>query len=234
MGVGGTLQVATYNVHRCIGRGGRRDVDRVVRVLQRLEATIIALQEVETLVGRGAEHDQFVFLGGSLSMRSIPGPTMLRRDATYGNVLLTSHRVVQVRYHDLGVPRREIRGALDVDLDVNGRPLRVVTTHLGLGGRERDAQIARLLEIVRGDPGPLLVLGDFNEWRRRSRRLRRLEAIGPAWAPPSFPARFPLVALDRIIAGPGLRLERLQALRSGEAARASDHLPLCARLSFCP
>ena len=230
---GGTFQAATYNIHRCIGRGGRRDVDRVTRVLQHLDASIIALQEVETLIGRGAEHDQFVFLGSSLAMRSIPGPTMLRADATYGNVLLTSHRVVEVRHHDLRVPGREIRGALDVDLEVQGRIVRVVSIHLGLRRREREAQIARLLHIVEGESQPLLLLGDFNEWWPRSPRLNRLAAIGSVYAPPTFPARLPLVAVDRIIAGPGLVVEHIEAVRSGEAAAASDHLPLRARLRLC-
>lgn len=229
----GTLQVATYNVHRCIGRGRRRNVDRVIRVLQRLEATVIALQEVETLIGRGAEHDQFVFIGHSLAMRSIPGPTMLRADSTYGNVLLTVHRVLQVRRHDLSVPGREFRGALDVDLDVEGRFVRVLTTHLGLRRRERDLQIRRLLQLLGHEPRPTVLLGDFNEWWPASPRLRRLAALGPVWAPPGFPAWLPLVALDRIIPGPGLAVERIEAVRSGEAAAASDHLPVRAALRFC-
>jgi endonuclease/exonuclease/phosphatase family metal-dependent hydrolase len=45
--VAGRLVVASYNIHGCVGRDGRRDVARVARVIERLDADIIALQEVD-------------------------------------------------------------------------------------------------------------------------------------------------------------------------------------------
>jgi endonuclease/exonuclease/phosphatase family metal-dependent hydrolase len=39
------LRVATYNVHECVGRDGRHDPERVARVIDELDADIVALQE---------------------------------------------------------------------------------------------------------------------------------------------------------------------------------------------
>jgi len=42
------VTVATYNIHRCIGRGRRVDPWRTLDVIESLDADVIALQEVET------------------------------------------------------------------------------------------------------------------------------------------------------------------------------------------
>ena len=41
------LRVASYNIHRAIGRDGRYEPGRILRVAQELNADIIALQEVD-------------------------------------------------------------------------------------------------------------------------------------------------------------------------------------------
>lgn len=38
--------IATYNVHDCVGTDGRRDPERVARVIAETGADILALQEV--------------------------------------------------------------------------------------------------------------------------------------------------------------------------------------------
>jgi endonuclease/exonuclease/phosphatase family metal-dependent hydrolase len=82
---------------------------------------------------------------------------------------------------------------------------------------------------------PVLLLGDFNEWRRASPRLaelhRRFRSVPTA---PTYPARWPLFALDRIFYRGPLRLQRWEALETPLSRQASDHLPLRARFSLAP
>ena len=40
------LRIATYNVHRCIGLDRRTDPMRIARVIEGMNADVIALQEV--------------------------------------------------------------------------------------------------------------------------------------------------------------------------------------------
>lgn len=218
---------ATYNIHRCVGGDRRRNAARLLGVLRGLRAEVIALQEVETLVGHGSEHDQFVYLAACLGMHAIAGPTMFRRDSTYGNALLSAYPVRSVRRHDLSVPGREPRGAVEAELLIEGRPVRVITTHLGLSGRERMGQcrtLARILETRRSIPA--LLMGDFNEWLPGTRPLKLLRRHATDHSRRTFPALAPVFALDRAFTTPGLRVETLEAWRQGDAARASDHLPL--------
>ena len=64
---------------------------------------------------------------------------------------------------------------------------------------------------------------------------RRLKDVGPDFhvAPtgPSFHARHPVAALDRIIVNKHVNIEAAGVHMSAVARRASDHLPIWARLS---
>lgn len=222
-----TLALATYNIHRCVGRDRRRDAGRLLSVLRGLQAPIIALQEVETLVGRGPEHDQFVYLADGLGMHAIAGPAMYRSDSAYGNALLSAFPVRAVRRHDLSIGGREPRGAVEVELLVHGEVLRVITTHLGLSGPERLRQCARLAGILaaRADI-PAVLLGDFNEWVPFARSLNLLRRHACDHSRRTFPSAAPLLALDRVFVTDGLCVQSVRAVSEGAAARASDHLPL--------
>ncbi len=231
-----TLTVASYNVHRCIGRDRRHDPARVAKVLEELQADVIALQEVDFRyhVRRGV--DQLRFLAEATGLESVWGPVLYGSRGQYGNGLLVRPQVLAVRGIDLSVPRHQRRGALDVDLAVNGGRLRVIAAHLGLGLNERQIQVRRLLQVLadHGD-GPLLLLGDFNEWRPPSRPLRRLHRhFGRTPGLRSFPSNFPLLALDRIWMQPRSALIALEVHTSRWARVASDHLPVRAVIAPPP
>lgn len=221
------LRLATWNVHGCVGRDGKFHPRRVLEVLRGLEADVIALQELRW-DAREALHvlDDFA---RTLGYAAIPGPTMLRTDGHYGNALLHRLRLVDLKRIDLSIGRHEPRGAIDALLRAENTHLRVMSTHLGLRPRERRRQMRRLLRLLGEDGEHLTVLmGDLNEWFLWGRPLRWLHVwFGRTPAPATFPARFPLFALDRIWVHPRTRLVRLAAL-SGAAALASDHLPVIA------
>lgn len=228
-----TLTIASYNVHRCIGRDGRHDPGRVAKVIEELRADVVALQEVDFRyhIRRGV--DQLRFLAEATGLESVWGPVLYGPRGQYGNGLLTRHEVLAVRGIDLSVPRHQRRGALDVDLVVHGTRVRVIAAHLGLGLNERQIQVRRLLqELADHDGTPLVLLGDFNEWRPPSRPLRRLHRhFGRTPGLRSFPSNFPLFALDRIWVQPRTALAALDVHTSHWARRASDHLPVRAVIS---
>jgi endonuclease/exonuclease/phosphatase family metal-dependent hydrolase len=228
------LTVASYNVHRCVGRDGRHDPARVARVIQELEADIVGLQEVDFRYYVRQGLDQLHYLAEATGYESVWGPVLYAQRGQYGNGLLTRHDVVEVRGIDLSVPRSQKRGALDVDLSVHGRQVRVIAAHLGLGLRERQIQVRRLLHALADhDPAtPLVLLGDFNEWRPPSRPLRRLHRrFGRTPGVRSFPSNFPILALDRIWVQPREALVAIEVHNTSRARRASDHLPVRATLA---
>jgi endonuclease/exonuclease/phosphatase family metal-dependent hydrolase len=225
------LRALSFNIRGALGRDGRRDLGRIARIVRDLGAHIAALQEVDSRVGPYSAEQQAQMLEARTGLRAIAGPTLLRSDRHYGNLLLTAHPVLALDRIDLGQPGREPRGAIDARLATPGGPLRVVATHLGLGLVERHRQLDRLLVQLRGDAGPTLLMGDFNEWVPGLGILPRIHALFPKRRTPrTFPAWWPLLALDRIWGLPGDLIESLRTPDDPIALEASDHRPLVATI----
>lgn len=231
---GDTLRIATWNIHDAVGGDGRRDVERVARVIGGLDAPLVALQEVSCA---GPDGGCDVALLGRLNRLGWSSVTTRDfGDWKHGNALLSALPIDDVRTHDLSVPRREPRAALEVMVHWGARRVRVVVTHLGLHAGERRQQVQRLLSIV-GDEGvdATVLLGDINEWWLWGRPLRWLHRrFGQSPALRSFPSRAPLLSLDRVWTHPRGVLGDVAVVRTADARAASDHLPVVATLRFPP
>lgn len=229
------IRVASYNIHRCVGTDRRCDPPRIAAVLQELDCDVLGLQEVDNSPGPAATSMQLEYLARATGMSAVAGLRIVRHMGHYGNALLTRHRVLGVRRHDLSFSWREPRGALDVDLDIGGIESRVLVTHLGLTPGERRHQMRKVLTLVSETPEdrPLALLGDINEWLPMGRPVRWLHALfGSPPAVRTFPAGCPMLALDRIWARPRGSLRAVRAHRSAAARAASDHLPVVAEWSL--
>lgn len=218
--------MATYNVHRCIGRDARCDPDRVADVVRELDADVVGLQEV------GGDGDQVAYIAGRTGFHAVLGPTLRRTDGDFGNALLTRRPLRTSRLVDLSIAGREPRGAIDAELDVDGGTCRLIVTHLGLRGYERRQQVERLLASVveQATPELVVLLGDLNEWLGPARVLRRLRASFACAAVASFPTIRPTLALDRVLVRPASAFVGLRAHDTPLARLASDHLPVRAEL----
>lgn len=226
------LRLASYNVHRAIGRDRRRDPDRILAVLREIDADIYGLQEVEAHGDDGAH--MLAWLAKELDCHPVAAPMHQRHDGHYGNGLLTRCPTRAIDLVDLSWRRAEPRGAIAADVDCDGQHLRVVSTHLGLIPAERREQVERLMRLFSWKEDDRAVLmGDLNEWFLWGRPLRHLHRhFDPTRAIATFPARRPVFALDRVWTHPGSMLVDLRAHATPLARVASDHLPLVATLSF--
>lgn len=226
-----TLTVATYNIHDAVGGDGRFAPERIVAVLAEIGADIIALQEVGA---RRDGIDTLKRLRDATGLHAVAGPARWRGPGAHGNCLLSRHPIIECTHIDLTYGRREARSALDAVVDCDGTLLRVLATHLGLRPAERRAQVRSLLKTLEAEtPHPTLLMGDLNEWFLWGRPLRWLHAHFQATpSPRSFPARAPVLALDRIWVEPRALLRRLWTHGSAAARVASDHIPVVAAIAL--
>lgn len=218
----------TWNIHGGIGPDGVHDMGRTLELIRRHKPDILAVQEVESR-GRGLDHCGFSLLRDHIPGHSRPAETIRAQDGAYGHMLLSRWPIEHSEIHDLSHPGREPRVAIDARIATPAGELRVVCTHLGLRPRERQQQAAKLAALVRQGSGPMVVMGDFNEWSWRGPVWRALARPMPGRTQHrTFPARFPALKLDRIFCRPAQLLGR--SWRDREARFASDHLPIVAEL----
>lgn len=223
------LTIATYNIHGAVGSDGRFAPARVARVLREINADIIALQEVP--LGGSQWPNVLHRLQQASGLVGVEGYTFTVSGRRFGNAILSRYPIVATRRIDLSFCSREPRGAVDADIYCHGTLLRVVATHLGLRAAERRVQISTLLQAFDTAEMPVILMGDVNEWFVWGRTLRQLVShFDSVPAPATFPARWPLLALDRIWIRPRHRLVHVQVHTSRMARRASDHLPLIAHI----
>jgi endonuclease/exonuclease/phosphatase family metal-dependent hydrolase len=226
------LRVLTWNVHACVGADGRHDVERVGAAVRALAPDVAAFQEIDSRRGAPGAGKVYDVLRAEVGTHGHDAWAISGADGHYGQILASRFPLEDKKVHDISALGREPRKAITASIVLPTARLRVVTTHLGLSRPERRQQLDRLTKILATDVStPVLLLGDLNEWLWPHRHQRDLFALFGAWTrEASFPARFPLFALDRILCRPSTLLGKAWA--AYEARAASDHLPVMAELAL--
>jgi endonuclease/exonuclease/phosphatase family metal-dependent hydrolase len=244
-----TFRVMTYNIHSCIGLDGRVRPDRIIHVIRRARADVIALQEVDCNRLRSCRADQARYLAEQLEMSHHYYAVFENAEELYGLSIISRWPLTHVQSSHLTPAnhrlRSEARGALWVQVDSPWGALQVINTHFGLRRDERIEQ-ARLLtgeQWVGRVPGnqPVVLCGDFNAgpaspaYKRIVASLHDVQAASSGNRPrPTFPSPLPLRRLDHIFANRALTVAKVAVPRTSMAVVASDHLPLWADLMLAP
>jgi len=226
------MLVASYNVHKCRGTDGKLRPDRIVAVLAEIGADLVALQEVDRRFGRRVGLLDLKKLEEETGLQLLVQSDLSDGHGWHGNALLVRGQPKFYRRTRLNLPGIEPRGAVVAELDLGQGLIRVVAAHLGLNPSCRSNQAAAIMTALAGAaPMPTVLLGDLNEWRPRGSALGILAPwFGYAPSRPSYPSRLPLLSLDRIMGWPHGLITDVEVHDSPLARRASDHLPLTARL----
>lgn len=236
----------TYNVHRCIGRGGRDSIDDITRVCADAQPDLVALQELdapETDDTEGAHHARD--LASALGMTLLFCRTFRRGVGYYGHALLSRAPLELVRVTTFPTisTGSEPRGAIWARTRLAHHTVEVVSTHLGVARHERKLQSSELIgKNWLGDPhmGPVrLLCGDLNAvpnastYRRFARRMRDAQKLLPGHRPkPTFPSALPFLRLDHVFVSDDVQVEDVMVPHDACARRASDHLPLIVDLEL--
>ena len=244
-----TLSVATWNIHKGFSQFNRRMMVHELRDrLRELSADIVFLQEVQGLHLRHAERHaawpekpQHEFLAEDVWHNHAYGRNMIYDHGHHGNAILSRFTILHEHNQDVTHLRFEKRGLLHCSLEVPGlgQPLHCVCAHLSLFARSRrrqmDALADRIEEVV-PPSAPLLIAGDFNDWRnhaddRLAERLGLVEVFAGSGRRPSrsYPATLPVFRLDRIYQR-GLEVGMARVHAGPPWSSISDHAVLSAEL----
>ena len=246
------LHVVTYNIHKGFSQFNQHMMVHELREqLRELGSDIVFLQEVQGEHDRHArkianwpEEPQHDFLAEDVWESTAYGSNVVYGHGHHGNAILARFPIEHSHNQDVTQIRFERRGLLHCAIAVPGlaRPLHCVCVHLSVFARSRRKQMDALAGYLEGlvdGAAPLIIAGDFNDWRNEAdillaRRLGLEEVFGGVCGGPespgrSFPSRRPLLRLDRIYVR-GFSVEQADIFSGAPWSRLSDHAALSAHL----
>lgn len=246
-----SLRILTINTHKGFTTFNRRFVLPQLRdAIRSVNPDIVCLQEVlgeheihALNIADWPQTSHYEFLADAVWQDYAYGQNAVYSEGYHGNAILSRYSIIRSENRDISIPGHEKRGLLHCEIALpapSAHPLHIICAHLGLRERHRQIQLGMLSRFVNTLPDacPIVVAGDFNDWRQRANPLLRtgagLEEIftrdrgRPAR---TFPARFPLLRLDRIyIKNAAASAPRTLSLR--EWRHLSDHAPLAVEIAL--
>jgi endonuclease/exonuclease/phosphatase family metal-dependent hydrolase len=247
------LTVMTVNTHKGFTQFNRKFILPELRdAVRKIGADVVFLQEVlgtqEARSRKDLDHSrwpdapQYEFLADSIWPQYAYGRNMVYpRGHHHGNAVMSKFPIIHYENHDVSISGPEKRGLLHCVLRVPTQAIdvHVICVHLGLAESHRQQQLDLLCEMVRSevpDNAPLIVAGDFNDWRRRAHEmlfrevgLKEVFVTAYGEAAKTFPAIFPILSLDRIyVRNASVHLPVV--LPRKPWSHLSDHAPLVAEI----
>lgn len=234
------FRVMTYNIHHGEGLDGKVDLQRIAQLIREQGADVVALQEVDKGTERTARRDFPAELAELTGMTCVFSNNHLYQGGEYGNAVLTKFPVKRWtnRHYQMLRPGEQ-RGILQLVLDVHGREVVFLNTHIDYRGDDSErwvnvGEIEGLAQKYRGKPA--IMCGDFND-TPESRVCQRLnqtfddtwKLIGPGEGL-TIPAEKPRKRIDYLWILKGKSLVPFKAWMP--RSDASDHLPVVAEFEL--
>lgn len=235
-----TFRVMTYNIHHGEGLDRKVDLRRIADLIKSERADIVALQEVDKGVQRTGRRDLPAELAALTGMTCIFSNNFPYQGGEYGNAVLTRFPIKSSTNTLYTMLRPgEQRGILQLTLNVHGRELIFMDTHVDYRGEdtERLKNVAEIQELIRHYSGrPMILCGDFND-TPGSRTYDTLAAqFNDAWAAAgtgeglTIPSDKPKKRIDYIWISKGAPITPLKTWVP--QSDGSDHLPVVGEFRF--
>jgi endonuclease/exonuclease/phosphatase family metal-dependent hydrolase len=232
-----SLRVMTYNIHVGVGMDKKLDLQRIADVITKEKPDLVGLQEVDRGVRRTEGKDEIVELASLTRMHYAFAHNLDYQGGQYGVAVLSRYPIKNIDHRKFENRREsERRGMLRIEVEVSGRTLTFVNTHLDYqyaDGRLFEAE--QMLRFLRDVKGPLIVVGDFNDEPSGDTYKLMREGFDDAWsrskdAGLSYPADKPVKRIDYIFTR---RSDRSRVKKAWIiSSLASDHLPVVAEVEL--
>ena len=242
-----SLKVLTVNIHKGFTFFNRKFILPELReAVRKIGADVVFLQEVTgSHTQHGSKFDNYPdtphyeFLADSIWPDFAYGRNAVYNKGDHGNALMSKFPIVRFENHDVSITGPERRGLLHCELQIPGREtnLHAVCVHLSLREDHRTLQMEKLCDLIKKQvpvQAPLIVAGDFNDWRHRAliqladgAGLHEVFVTANGHPARTFPARRPLLRLDRIYVRNAIG-HKPSVLPRKPWSHLSDHAPLAA------
>ena len=232
-----TVRVLTYNIHHANppSKSGVIDIKAIADVINKVDADIIGIQEVDVNVSRSEHMDQAKRLAELTNTNYYFSKGIDLEKGEYGILILSKHKIVGQRRYDLPMPvKSENRSLAVIDITLsNGKTISLANTHLDLKEENKIAQAKFVNELAADYKHPLILVGDLNA-KPESRPIVLLEeqfVRNKKDNAPTFPNVGPKEEIDYILVSKPTRFKWKQ-YTVVDAPYPSDHLPLYAEIVF--
>lgn len=228
-----TVRVMSYNIHHGEGLDQRLDLERIAKLIVDAKADIVGLQEVDRGMDRTQKRDLPAELAKLTGLQAHFEKNISIQGGEYGNAVLTRFPAKRVKNtHLKSFANGEQRGVLQLMLDVQGRELLFMNTHLDARRDpvEREHSVGELKQLASAaGRTPVVLVGDFNAVPDSPAIATVREYLTDAWTVIgkgdgfTIPVRKPTRRIDYIwITKDTVEPLRMEVLFS----EASDHLPI--------
>ena len=244
-----SISLITYNIHKGFGVGAVRFLLPQMReAIIALNPDFVFLQEVqgkhrkrEKNIDSWPDSPQFEYIAENIWPHYVYAKNAVYQSGHHGNAILSKYPFDCIENINLSQVNRASRSILHAQLKLDNTTIHLLCVHLGLFKAERAEQckalMQRIKDVVPHDE-PLLMAGDFNDWRNViSKPLFEELGIEEAFVAVeghharSFPAIRPALCVDRVYFR-GVRVQEVACLHGKPWRMLSDHLPLCARFEL--
>ncbi len=245
------LHILTINIHKGFTILNKRFMLHHLRdAIISIHADIVFLQEVigENTKKAKKHRDwpdkaQHEFIADIHWPEFIYGKNAVYAEGHHGNAILSKFPIIHSKKYDISTNRFEKRGFLYSIMEIPDyqSPLHCICVHLGLSSNSRKKQMRMLNAFIRQEINPnepIVVAGDFNEWRKKingnfdtSLKLfdAALESTGKTAL--TFPSILPVLPLDRIYIR-GLKPINSKTYCDEVWSKLSDHAALVTEVEF--
>ena len=219
-----TLKILTYNVRNCKGMDNVTDYERVAKVISRINADVVAIQELDSVTERSKRIDVLAELARKTGMFPTYNSSIRFQGGAYGIGFLTREKTIS----SVALPlpgSEEKRSVLLVEME----NYVVCCTHFSLTQHDRAESVGIINQLVSKYKKPVFLAGDLNAEAGSPEILKLFETWQKLNNPlnPTFPANKPVECIDFILSKKteGFQFKVIESSVDDEPV-ASDHLPV--------
>jgi endonuclease/exonuclease/phosphatase family metal-dependent hydrolase len=242
------LTIMSYNIGY-----GQFGIENIAETIRSANPDIVALQEVDVMWSERSDFmDQATHLAEALEMELFYAPIYEFPDTLndggsrrFGLAFLSripiqyaiNHSISRLSTQDTLNQMKLMPGFPEIRIQIGNQLVGIYNTHLDFrrDPRVRQQQISEMLSVMESYDGPTILLGDFNAMPDSDELKPIFDRLTNATAAESlplytFPADSATRQIDYITYSGHFTLQSVFVV----ASRASDHLPIIARLTINP